>query len=442
MPTWGYIGQTGPVAAASGSPVPGSVLLPPTGFTFNPGFNIFFNGSTDFSFDSLYTGISVTDYYVSTTGNDSNSGLTPALPKKGIDAAMTAAASAGTDWVRINIASGDYGQSDHPGAGGVTGKNVIFKVTSGNVRTGPFVKGNTLTWTSAGSGAYSASRSAVGQVRDYNTLNAYGDPTKYVNVASLAACQAQAGSWYQSGATVYVHTLTGSSPSDANIFIILAASNTTFSSNYTWIFDGGASGRIELIGGATGCLRCTGGGANQKLYGRNLWMRFSTANNNLYCYGVPFVLFQGGGGSGSYSDVLNYHAESGRIPNVVEIGVTAYDAGADGGGNNNASTVHDGVQIIRILGSYSSTDGPVVADVSDGTKSWNILCSATNSLKGDHSGTDASWLASTGTASMWLDRCSWGGASYYDMSAGTGSTIYYRGPAPTGRTTGAVVTYV
>lgn len=432
--------SAGLVAAGGLTSATKPILYRPDGFTFNPWFVIYGDGSTSFDFDALYTGLSITDYYVATNGSDSNNGLSSGAAKKGIDNAMAAAASAATDWVRINIAAGDYPNSDHPGASGVAGKNVIFKVTSGTVRTGPFVKGNALTWTSQGSGTYSASRSSVGQVRDYNTLNTYGDPTKYVNVASLAACQAQAGSWYQNGTTLYVHTLTGNSPSDANIFIILAASNTTFSSNYTWIFDGGASGRIELIGGATGCLRCTGGGSSQKLYGRNLWFRFSTANNNLYCYGVPFVLLQGGGGSGSYSDILNYHAESGRIPNVVEIGVTCYDAGADGGGNNNASTVHDGVQIIRILGSYSSTDGPVVADVSDGTKSWNILCDARNSLKGGDSGTDASWLASTGTAQMWLDRCTFGGASNYDLSAGTGSTIYYRGMTPVS-TTGTINRY-
>lgn len=416
-----------------------TLLTPPAGFAFDPGFDIYINGGTTFDFDALYAGLSVTDYYVATTGSDSNSGLTSALPKKGVDAAMAAAASALTDWVRINIAPGDYGHNDHPGAAGVAGKNVIFKVTSGTVRTGPFVKGNTLTWTNQGGGVYSASRSSVGQVRDYNTLNAFGDPTKYTAAASLAACQATAGSWFQSGSTVYVRTLSGSAPG-ADVFVILAAGNTTFSSNYTWIFDGGASGRIELIGGNTGCLRCTGGGANQKLYGRNLWFRFSTANNNLYCYGVPTVVLVGGGGSGSYSDILNYHAESGRIPNVVEIGVTCYDAGSDGGGNNNCSTAHDAVQIIRILGDYDSAAGPVVADVNAGTKSWNILCDARNSTKNDDSGTDASWLVSTGAAFMWLDRCTFGGSSHYDMSAGTDATLYYRGTAPVS-STGAVQSY-
>jgi hypothetical protein len=134
--------------------------------------------------------------------------------------------------------------------------------------------------------------------------------------------------------------------------------------------------------------------------------------------------------------------ESGRIPNVVEIGLSCYDAGAQttGVGTNNCSSAHDGVQIIRILGTYNTADGPVVADVGDDTKSWNILCSATNSIKGDSNSTDANWLASTGTTKMWLDRCTFGGTGYYTLSSGAGSTLYYRGMVP-GRKVGIVIPY-
>jgi len=441
---------SGGVATGSrGSSSPSYYLTPPVGLTFTPDtfdppFTIYGNGTTSFNFDSLYNGISVTDYYVSPSGSDSNDGLTISTPKKGIDNTMTLAASAPTPWVRINLAAGDYMQNDHPGSGGVTGKNVIFKA-AGNVRTGPFVKASTLTWTSVGSNTYSANRSSVAQVRDYSTLNAYGDPTRYYAAASLAECQSTMGSWFQSGSTLYVHKLNNTTPTgDTNLFIIVNASNTTFTSNYTWIFDGGTSGKIELIGGATGCLRCTGGGTSSRLYCRNTWFRFSTNGNNLHCYGIPYVLIQGGGGSGSYTDILNYHIESGRIVKAVEIGVTCKDAGIDinGTGSDNCSTIHDGCKIIRILGSYDSADGPVVADVNDGTESWNILCDARNSVKNDDSETDASWLVSTGAAKMWLDRCTFGGGSRYDVAAGTGSgaILYYRGMNPTQRV-GDVRTY-
>lgn len=432
--------SAGLVAAGGLTSATKPVLYRPDGFTFDPGFVIYGDGSTSFSFDALYTGLSVTDYYVSTGGNDSNNGLSVDLPKKGIDAAMSAAASAATPWVRINIASGDYGFGDYPGSSGVAGKNVILKVTSGTVRTGPFSKGSALTWTLSSGTCYSATRSNTVGVRDYASLNAFGDPRKYALAANLAACQATAYTYFVSGSTVYVNN--GVGQPGADIFVMVGVSNTTFSSDYTWIIDGGVSGKIEFLGGSTGCLRCTGGGSNQKLYCRNTWFRFSSANNNLYGYGVPFILLQGGGGSGSYADILNYHAESGRIPNVVEIGVTCYDAGAEvtGVGTNNCSSAHDGVQIIRILGDYDTADGPVVADVSDGTKSWNILCDARNSIKGDDGSTDASWLCSTGTAVMWVDRCTFGGPSHYDLSAGAGAAIYYRGMTPV-RTTGSVAAY-
>ncbi len=426
----------------SGTSARATAFERPAGFTWDPGISFFTDGTTSFDFDGVVSALvagGVTDYYVSQSGSDANSGLTPVLAKKGLDAIMATAAGAATASVRINIAAGDYGFGDYPGSGGVAGKNVIFKVTSGTVKTGPFSKGSALTWTLSSGTCYSASRSNTVGVRDYGSLNAYGDPRKYSLAADLATCQATAYTYFVSGSTVYVNN--GVGQPGANIFVLVGVSNTTFGSNYTWIIDGGVDGRIEFLGGSTGCLRCTGGGSNQKLYCRNTWFRFSTADNNLYCYGVPLVVLQGGGGSGSYADIMNYHIESGRIPNVVEIGLTCYDAGSNAAGNNNCSTAHDAVQIVRFNGRYWGSDGPVVADVSAGTRSWAILCHAYGSLKNDDSGTDASWLASTGDSQMWLDACEFGGgSSYYDMAAGSGAAIYYRGRAPVSAT-GSVAAY-
>lgn len=433
------ISGTGMTSAPGG----GATAFPrPAGFTWDPGIQFFTDGTTSFDFDAvaiapLVAG-GITEYYVSQSGSDANSGLTALLPKKGLDATMTAAAGAATASVRINIAAGDYGFGDYPGSGGVAGKNVIFKVKSGTVRTGPFSKGSALTWTLSSGTCYSATRSNTVGVRDYGSLNSYGDPRKYSLAANLATCQATAYTYFVSGSTVYVNN--GLGQPSANIFVMVGVSNTTFSSNYTWVLDGGKSGRLELLGGSTGSLRCTGGGANQKLYCRNVWFRFS-GDNNLYCYGVPLVVLQGGGGSGSTADIMNYHIESGRIPNVVEIGLTCYDAGSNAAGNNNCSTAHDAVQIVRFAGRYWGSDGPVVADVTAGTRSWAILCHAYGSLKNDDSSVDASWLASTGDCQMWLDACEFGGgSSRYDMSAGTGSAIYYKGRAPV-TSTGSVAAY-
>src|SRR5699024_7269484 len=38
------------------------------------------------------------------------------------------------------------------------------------------------------------------------------------------------------------------------------------------------------------------------------------------------------------------------------------------------STMHDGGQIIRVNGAYYRNEGPNVADVNDGTQSWNLGC--------------------------------------------------------------------
>jgi len=407
-----------------------SRLSVPVGFTYTPPFNIYSDGTTSFRFDSLYDAIDpadITDYYVSPSGASGNDGLTPSTPKRAISGILTTAGGASTPWVRINLANGDYGLNYHPGIA-FPDKNVIFRGAGGQIYIGVFIRGTGLTWTLTTGTTYSAARSNVYQVRDYASLNSYGDPRKYTLAASQAACEATPYSYFQSGATVYVNN--GVGRPDANQMLLLSATNTRFTPvDKTFICDAGASGRIDFIGGLTSCVRIIGGNS-QKYYARNVWYKFSPGDN-LEAIGC-FSLLQGGGASGSGLDCLNYHWNTGAgnsLPTAIEIGVSAYDAGVSGG-TQNCSTMHDGGTIIRVNGSYNGSLGPVVADVNDGTQSWNIRCDARNSLLNSGVATDASWCVFTGTAKMWLDRCTYGAGvstSEYDLTVDAGCTMYLRG---------------
>lgn len=398
----------------------------PAGFSYTPPFQIFDNGTTNFDFDSLYSAINpsdITDYYVSPSGSAGNDGLTPSTPKRAISGILTTAASASTPWVRINLADGDYGFNNQPGIT-FPDKNVIFRGAGGQIYIGIFVRGTGLTWTLTTGTTYSATRSGVYQVRDYGNLNSYGDPRKYTLAASQAACEATPYSYFVSGSTVYVNN--GAGQPGSNIMLLVTASNTRFTPDKTFIVDAGASGRIDFIGGATSCVRVIGTNA-QKYYARNVWYKFAPSDNleTLGC----FSLLQGGGSSGSGLDGLNYHINSAALPIAIEIGTTAFDCGASGT-TQNCSTMHDGGTIIRVSCNYNGALGPVVADVNNGTQSWNIRCEAKNCLTNSGTGDDTSWLVSSGTAKMWLDHCAYSvgaSASEYDLSVGVGATMYLRG---------------
>jgi len=424
------------------------LLSPPVGFGYTPPFNIYSDGTTSFNFDSLYDAINpldITDYYVSPSGNNTNSGLTPLLAVAAFSTIFQKAATAPTPWVRINAPGGDYQYGAAISTVAGYPKNVIFK-PSGSIRLGRFYLGTGLAWTATVGTTYSASRSTVASVKDYSARDAFGDPIDYPLAASLITCQATPGTWFQSGATVYVNT-GGAAPTD-NIMVVVAATNAYFSgSTTTFIFDAGLGNTIEFIGGSgsrLGCLEFEASGPNQKLYLRNVWLRFGMTNG-LSARGTGLTVIQGGGASGNGLDGLNYHSIEAYLPTAIEIGVYSYNNGYAGGGSNNASSMHDGGTAIRTSGVYDTSSGSVVIDVNDGTKSWNIKCLAKNSTLNDDSAIDASWCVFTGTAKMWLDRCTYGAGSStseYDLSVGAGCTMYLRGTLPgTNSVAGTLTTY-
>jgi hypothetical protein len=188
---------------------------------------------SDFDYDSHIAQITGTTYYVdpfNTTGvaSDANSGLTVALPLLSPKAALGK-----SDRGRILIRGG-------PGYLGRTAAGQFDPVTWGTAPVsmeawgGPvkFINGNvgnTLTWASEGSGAYSTTLSGVMGVLNTSFTDPLVPslPLPYTARADLAAVQGAAEGWATSGTTVYVKTVAGTSPSLANIFVLRSAFTLT-----------------------------------------------------------------------------------------------------------------------------------------------------------------------------------------------------------------------
>lgn len=110
-------------------------------------------------------------------------------------------------------------------------------------------------------------------------------------------------------------------------------------------------------------------------------------------------------------DGFSYHSApddpSGKSssPHIAEIECTAYNNGTDNDYfSNNASTAHDGAQVLRLNCRYGLCHGPVVADVHNSTTSYNIGCIAfTSQHLENNPDFEANYFAGSGAKLYLLD---------------------------------------
>lgn len=206
------------------------------------------------------------------------------------------------------------------------------------------------------------------------------------NVASVAECKTTSESWYTNGTTVYINTKSGLAPTDSTYLFILGASslmlnliNSTVYTKNVYFY----GGRVEDPG-----LTIKGDTTSRYIH-----------NECQFCYSNPFNTNPTNGnglniidikkvyGFGSVSayngrDGFNYHYYTpyNTAPStlkeyiVFEYDCKAYKNGLrSNAGNNNATSAHEGVTVVRVGGYYDETSGPVLADVN-GCNVYMIDC--------------------------------------------------------------------
>lgn len=282
-----------------------------------------------------------------------------------------------------------------------------------------------LTWTAEGGtvATYKATRSNVGTVIDMTWLDADNDYRFLTNQVSIANVDANPGSWYTDGATVYVRTYDSRAP-DTNICpevgtCARGAGNITLYFENIWFY-----GTQTSSGGAVR-LESNAAGQTPKLYMKNCVTKYAVGNG-VTCLGVSEAILQNCYSSKNLQDGFNYHIQDGIIPNAIEINCRGFDNGTvEGSGNDNGSSIHDAGNIVRIMGQYYRNIGPNVIDI-DGALSWNLRCAAYDSAS-DVPAVDEGFVsggAGTGTK-MWLDHCVALGNAI-DLIPALGNNIYKR----------------
>ncbi len=260
-----------------------------------------------------------------------------------------------------------------------------------------------LTWTSVGSGVYSAPMAGAYAFAPYNvvdeaTLDAYGGGAWLVPRADQAAVAANPGSWAKVGSDIFVRTSDSRAPDSRLLVFKNANLASTVFANTDLYLEG-----VELLGGAQPLYMPQSGTATlvrcHAKYGRLAGFTFNGATRaNLFeCRAT------GNGGDGiTYTSTLR----------ALEVGCTSCKNGdpITPTNINNGSTMHSAGSIIRVDGVYRDNQGPNVADVGGGS-SWLVRCQASGSTATQS--TQRVGLHVQGTA--WLDACDFTGNPEADL---------------------------
>jgi len=231
---------------------------------------------------------------------------------------------------------------------------------------------------------YQATRSAVCQVLDLSLLQAkdcYGIPkSNYTKLSSIDLVEANPGSWYTDGTTVYVHTLAGTTPIYHTHLVCLRLS----------LFHANLGSSAELF---FRNIYFLGGSKEPCIYIGNQTNDYTTnkvvAYNCAFCYADPDLTYSGMNGTQisdikivqMYNCVAAYNSEDGFNTHYIDwaanhpesvrecyslyFNCSAYNNGLQNSTNaNNAFTSHDGACGLYVNCTGNDCKGPVFAHVN------------------------------------------------------------------------------
>lgn len=252
----------------------------------------------------------------------------------------------------------------------------------------------------------------------------FDDHFELTKVTTLAECQATPGTFHVDGANlVSVRLLDDRVPDDSlicfrDVQYVVNDSN----SQSVIVLDG-----IIFEGWGVG-PRFVGDGV---LYARNCQFNYTStpaADGGLMMKGWRSYT-ERCGASRNANDGFNYHANGASKSDAQEFQCFAYRNGSYVYGsmptNKNASTIHDGCQIVRADCYYDGSLGPVVADVHASTVSYNLGVVSLNSVMPNPDNQTERAYEFTGGAVGYLDACV-GAGSQWALLTDASSGVFVR----------------
>jgi len=343
---------------------------------------------------SQYTGGTVL-YVNLDTGNDTSGNGSSEKPYKTLGKAVIFASTGVDSSYCIKVKSDSIFMRDESLGSGTTITNKILSIVPDNASNKIFISSGqrSLSYIDAGSGTWQTTRSVTYAVYDMRVLDANGLPIPLTAKNTLADCQANINTWYTNGSLVYVHTVDGLIP-NANVIVCitqqqmikLLGTSKLYLKNCTYL-GGSASDGASIIGDTTGATVvgefCAD---NCNFIGGNMLFNTPGAVGNALAVGqIKKTYLFNCKAAYAKRDGFNYHFNN--VPDinkrdclVIEYNCESYNNGLISDmENNNATTCHDSVNILRFRGNYSTSKGPVVIDVN-GCYSVLVDCNAKDSV--------------------------------------------------------------
>lgn len=365
--------------------------------------------------------VTTASLYVSPSGDDGNNGATLPLAKRTIENAIGAM----TQPTTIFLNDGLYGEASTAGQGGWwRGANPAYSLIVKAINSGEVVHSGHIF--NLGWALYHAPSNTYSVAYANTVMNAWdssvlvdGDYTRIVPESSIVNVQTNPGTFYQTGGVLYLHLFDGRVP-DADVHIMREMQAAYCNRDSITIYLEG----IEFQAGVNGACyfrnNSAVGGLN--VYAKNCKFKYSAATGGFAMEGTDLSIVQNCIASRNQNDGYNYHVRNGIIPKAIEINcIGRYSGLAGGDSDNNGSSMHDGGKVLRILGQYHNSYGPVVIDIGN-AQSWNLGSEAHHGLVNGQSN-----FYIDGT--MWVDS-GWSHdrpAAGYDVQVlGAGDAFYYR----------------
>ncbi len=351
-------------------------------------------------------------YYVSESGSDANSGLTPALPLRSISTAL-----AKTNMLNVVVLGGVYGNNQTPDGTHIGNYNLIC---SPNAHIGNFFPFTGWAVDGTYSNLYTITNATVSQITavyDRTIIRNDGSFGQYYLAASASDCSQRYGSYYITGTTLYVNTSVAPS-NDYNTVLFCLGGRMALSA-------GSSSYKVYVEGGVwygTLQLRSLGSaGVCPQSYLRDLLIVKSS--------GVFNAIWNEGYSQGSYNviinqmgtkDGFNYHIYLSSDPSYnFEINCKVINMkGASS--SDQASTQHDLCRCVTINPEYTTSGDQVIHDIGGAKRI--VLGGRLQGLQGNC----VIRTSDTNTV-MWVENCELAGNADFDVYLGTSGTMYLRG---------------